>query len=78
MTAIGKGFRIVLGTDQRGNIETREAKTRLPKKRLLSATNWGRPNGCCVYLRRHSAGRPRLLKSSARGSQIRKLNNGWH
>lgn len=29
MTAIGKGFRVVLGTDQHGNIETREAKTRL-------------------------------------------------
>ena len=29
MTAIGKGFHVVLATDQRGNVETREAKTRL-------------------------------------------------
>jgi hypothetical protein len=29
VTAIGKGFRAVLATDQRGNVEAREAKTRL-------------------------------------------------
>ena len=29
MTATGIGFRAVLATDQRGNVETREAKTRL-------------------------------------------------
>jgi hypothetical protein len=29
LTAIGKGFHVILGTDQRGPVETREAKTRL-------------------------------------------------